>query len=108
QLTIFHIPCQSRTSQARIDVTGDHSLFSNGKEKTVKKLKPKDNVDIYPSKDYGGDNISINENKAWLLGFFIAEGSIYKHNKPNKRVFFNKDGSLRKLRKVNHYDITIN
>jgi len=94
-------------SQARVDVTRDHSVLVDGKLMQSRNLKPKkDSLDIYPSEDYGGNNTEINEDNAWLLGFFIAEGTANKH-KPNKKVFFNKDGLPRKLRKADYYDFSI-
>lgn len=94
-------------AQSRVDVTGDHSVFSKGKKVQANQLKIGNELDILPAWDYGGKNKEINEDHAWLLGFFIAEGSIFKY-KPKKTVFINKDGSPRKLRKVNHYALSIN
>jgi len=95
-----------KSHSSRIDVTEDHSIFSEGKEKTPKELKIGDNIDLYPSTDFDGKNKQINKKKAWLLGFFLSNGTICKR-KANKKIFFNKDGSRRKLIKSEHYDFTI-
>lgn len=91
---------------ARIDVTEDHSLFSKGNEVRPASLSCGDVVDLYQPTDFGGKLDELNKNQAWLLGFFLSDGSIHKR-KPNKTVFFNKDGLPRKLRKVDHYDLNI-
>lgn len=72
------------TRGARIDVTEDHSVFSNGKEIVPKSLSTGDIIDIYPPKDYGGNDTSINKNKAWFYGFFLSDGTIsIRHRKNN-------------------------
>lgn len=91
---------------ARIDVTEDHSLFSDGKEITPRELDFKDTIDVFPPSDFGGNQNIINEKQAWLIGFFLSDGTICKR-KSNRKVFYNKDGSKRKLRETDCYDFII-
>ena len=73
------------TRGARIDVTGDHSLFSNGKTVLPKDLKKNDVIDIYPQTDFGGNSKKINKEMAWFLGFFLSDGTITVRNR-NKEI----------------------
>lgn len=87
------------TSESVIECTSDHSLFS----KDGKEVKPSDlnrgdklllhDITINNCIDYA----DLSENKAWLIGFFVADGSsVYKNRKRNK--YFSK----RKQRVVTH------
>jgi DNA polymerase elongation subunit (family B) len=66
---------------ARIDVTEDHSLYSNGKVIQPKELKKGSIIDIYPAHDYGGNDNNINAKQAWFYGFFVSDGSITIRNR---------------------------
>ena len=74
----------TRTAQGYIGTTKDHSLFVNGKEASPNELKVFDRLDTHNEPiDRGLCNV-ISEDVAWLLGFYVAEGSTPKspvHNR---------------------------
>lgn len=84
------------TASSRVDITEDHSIFSGGKEVKPTDLNIGDSIDIYPSKDYGGENVEINKNQAWLIGFFLSDGTIIRRRRGGK----NKTNEL-KIVKLN-------
>jgi hypothetical protein len=86
------------TRDRMIECTSDHSLFNNGKEVTPKGLVKGDNIDVIDLKSSNiyANYINISKDVAWLLGFFVADGSaIYGDRKQN---YFSK----RKNRIVEH------
>ena len=64
------------TKNGIVDCTIDHSLFDkNGNEVKPSELKKGNSIEIYSNAlEYETTN-DINENKAWLYGFFMADGS---------------------------------
>ena len=69
-----------------VECTSDHSLFSNGIEVKPSDLKRDDKLDIY---DFNlPTTIDVNLDEAWLLGFFIADGSSVYTNR--KQKYFSK------------------
>jgi len=63
-----------RTRDAHIRVTEDHSIFSDGKKIKPTKLKIGDKIDSLEIPKHNNNN-DISINKAWLLGFFVGDGS---------------------------------
>lgn len=90
------------TSESVVECTSDHSLFKpSGEEITPKKLKRGSKI-MLNDKDINNEvsYSDMNEGKAWLIGFFVADGSsVYKNRKVNK--YFSK----RKGRVVEHNNI---
>lgn len=63
------------TKDRLINVTEDHSLFQNGNEVKPSELKRFDKIDVY---DLPTNNLlisDINEERAFLFGFFLGDGS---------------------------------
>ena len=54
--------------------TSDHSLVQNGKEISPVDLKRWDSIDIIPLPNQE-ENVDINEDIAWIIGLYLAEGS---------------------------------
>ena len=68
-----------RTSSGRISITGDHSLFSGGKEVSVKDLKVGDKVDMYDLENVNYDQkIVVNANKRCALN--VRKDKPFIHN----------------------------
>lgn len=59
-------------------VTGDHSLFQNGKEVKPNKLTVGEKIDELPFENFKTQNTKITKDQAWLLGFMISDGSASK------------------------------
>lgn len=68
----------TRTVDGYVKTTQDHSLLQNGKEISPRELKVFDRIDSIPSVEFNILNELINEELAWLLGFWAAEGSVTK------------------------------
>lgn len=70
------------TKNGLIDVTSDHSLFDENKnEIKPSNIKRGDKIEIYNNNINFNINNEYDYNKAWLIGFFIADGSaIYCDN----------------------------
>jgi len=65
----------TRTSTGYVGTTKDHSLFVNGKEASPTELRVFDRLDTYTqSIEHGCCNV-MHDELAWLLGFYVAEGS---------------------------------
>jgi RecA/RadA recombinase len=64
----------TRTSTGYIGTTKDHSLFINGKEVSPAELSVFDRLDIQTPPTSGTCSV-VNEDIAWLLGMYVAEGS---------------------------------
>lgn len=77
------------TKNGLIDVTEDHSLFDDFKnEVKPKDLKRGDGIELFNDDIiYDVDN-SITPNKAWIFGFFMADGSSVYGNR--KQKYFSK------------------
>ena len=64
------------TKNGLIDVTEDHSLFDGFKnEIKPKDLKRGDSIEVYSNDISYNIDDSITPNKAWVFGFFMADGS---------------------------------
>lgn len=61
------------TRKGYVECTEDHSLVIDGKEVTPAELKVGDKVNQVPFRTES--KMAINPDLAWLLGFFIAEGT---------------------------------
>jgi RecA/RadA recombinase len=64
----------TRTTSGYVGTTEDHSLFVNGKEVSPKELKIWDRLDTVNLPDFGKSELCSPE-LAWLLGFYVAEGT---------------------------------
>lgn len=101
------------TKNGLIDVTEDHSLFNDLKnEVKPKNLKHGDKIEIYNGEIlYDIDN-SISLNKAWLFGFFMANGSsVYSKAKRGIWKLSNKKLELLERAKkilINDFNIKCN
>lgn len=84
-----------RTGTGLAKVTHDHSLISNGKEIHSKDLKIGSNIDIVNIVDNLLENNykNLNDDLAWLYGFFVADGTagIYNTGKQWKITNKNKE-----------------
>ena len=63
------------TKDRLLNVTEDHSLFQNGIEIKPSSLKRTDKIDIYELPLNNDPTIEINEDVAFLYGFFLGDGS---------------------------------
>jgi len=71
------------TKDRLINVTEDHSLFQGGKEVKPSELKRFDKIDVYEiPKNNTETGLTIN--KAYLLGFFLGDGSSNCSNRKQK------------------------
>ncbi len=68
------------TRKGYVECTEDHSLVIDGKEVTPADLKVGDKVNQVPFRTES--KMAINPDLAWILGFFIAEGTcgVYHYN----------------------------
>lgn len=70
------------TKDSYIKVTKDHSLFQNGKEIAPNSLEKGSKIDLYDEKILKNNLDNISLEKAWLIGFFVGDGSsVYKDRK---------------------------
>ena len=77
------------TKNGVLDCTEDHSLFDgNGNEIKPSSLKRGDKIEIYTNNLDYAENSELNTNKAWLFGFFMADGSSIYCNRVQK--YFSK------------------
>jgi DNA polymerase elongation subunit (family B) len=84
------------TSESVVECTSDHSLFKpSGKEVKPKNLKRGDSI-LTHNHNINVENIypELNEDKAWLIGFFIADGSSVYKNRKIKRYFSKRKKSI--------------
>lgn len=69
----------TRTSTGYVQTTKDHSLFVEGKEIKPTEIQLNDRLDIYSplqdTKDFYNSKHFIPPGIAWILGFWVAEGS---------------------------------
>jgi len=65
-----------------VECTSDHSLFSNGVEKKPTEFMRDDIIDVYDLKL--NNHLEMNLDEAWLLGFFVADGSSIYGNRKQK------------------------
>ena len=72
-----------RTKNRHVRVTEDHSIFSNGVKVLPSKLKVGDVIDVYEIPEFNNNN-EISTDKAWLLGFFVGDGSSTYSNRKQK------------------------
>jgi DNA polymerase elongation subunit (family B) len=63
------------TKDRLLNVTEDHSLFQNGIEVKPSSLKRTDKIDIYELPLNNDSTTEINEEVAFLYGFFLGDGS---------------------------------
>ena len=73
-----------RTKDRHVRVTEDHSIFSNGVKVLPSKLKVGDVIDVYEIPEFNNNNYEISTDKAWLLGFFVGDGSSTYSNRKQK------------------------
>ncbi len=64
----------TRTTSGYVGTTEDHSLFVGGKEKSPRELKVWDRLDTVSLPAFASMNMCPSS-LAWLLGFYVAEGS---------------------------------
>jgi DNA polymerase elongation subunit (family B) len=83
------------TKNSFIKVTEDHSLFQDGKEVTPKELKTGDKIDLYQHEILNSYK-EMSYSKAWLIGFFVGDGSSIYNNR--KKTYLSK----RKNKYVQH------
>ena len=81
----------TRTAQGYVGTTKDHSLFVDGKETSPSELKPFARLDTYDQSIETGNCNLITPDLAWLLGFYVAEGSTPKSKKHNRFEVSNTD-----------------
>ena len=73
------------TKDGLIDVTEDHSLFDTAKnEVRPKDLNRGDSIELYNGDITYNIDKTITRNKAWLFGFFMADGSSVYCNRTQK------------------------
>lgn len=84
----------TRTSTGYVKTTEDHSLFVNNEEKSPKELEIFDRVDIYNKKIESLRLLYYNEDLAWLIGFWVAEGSSPRSENSNRFEVCNTNKSL--------------
>lgn len=86
-----------RTADGFIDVTGDHSLFRDGKPIPARSIKVGDRVDEVANLPELEGVEAVDPEFAWACGFYLAEGS----NKDGKSAeFTQKDpGPLRRIQR---------
>ena len=72
-----------QTTLGIIKVTGDHSLFQNGKEIKVSQLKVGDLIDNISLDLLIRERNTITQEGAWLYGFFAAEGTANEYHQKN-------------------------
>ena len=78
------------TKDRLINVTEDHSLFQNGKEVKPSELKRFDKIDTYELPTNNVTTPDINEDRAFLCGFFLGDGYTYCDHKKDEWVISNK------------------
>jgi len=88
------------TTDSAIKVTGDHSLFQDGKEIKVKDLKIGDKIDVEKLQPIISEEKKISEDMAWLLGFFVAEGHSCWHGSWQWGISQYKKEPLEKCRDI--------
>ena len=83
-------PCTKKmyrivTSQGYIECTDDHSLIINNEIIQPKNLKVGDSLELigYPKLS---NSLKYNNDLAWLLGFFLADGSYYLNKKSENNI----------------------
>lgn len=81
----------TRTAQGYVGTTADHSLFVAGKEKSPKELSVFDRVDTYDAPVGEAVCNVVSEDVAWLLGFYVAEGSTPRTKNCNRFEVCNTD-----------------
>lgn len=84
---------QISTRDRLIECTEDHSLFSNEKEISPNELDRGDEVDVHDI-ELNSDKNDISYEEAWLLGFFVADGSSVYKNRKTKNYFSKKKNRL--------------
>lgn len=85
------------TKDRLLNVTEDHSLFQNGVEVRPSDLKRNDPIDTYEIPFNTDLNTHINEDQAFLYGFFLGDGSStcsyrkykYKSRKTGEIKYYN-------------------
>lgn len=87
------------TNCGKISLTQNHKLIIDNKEVFAKDLQVGDHIDLcsYPKLT---NNLRVDKDWAWLLGFFLAEGTT-KRNKAYRIEFANQDiRTLKKCEKI--------
>ena len=74
----------TRTAQGYVGTTEDHSLFVEGVEKSPRELSVFDRVDTYDAPIERNLLNVVTEDIAWLLGFYVAEGSTPRTKNTNR------------------------
>ncbi len=83
----------TRTTSGYVGTTEDHSLFVNGEEKSPRELKIFDRLDTVNLPTFGLSEI-CSPSLAWLLGFYIAEGTTPRTKNCNRFEVCNTDKLL--------------
>lgn len=74
------------TKDRLVNVTEDHSLFQNKIQIKPSTLKRGDDIDVYNSLEKFNSITDISEDKAWLYGFFLGDGSSNCSSRTQKYV----------------------
>jgi hypothetical protein len=82
------------TKDRLLNVTEDHSLFQNGVEIKPSELKRDDIIDTYEIPNSYNNSILINEDEAFLYGFFLGDGSAL-NNKRKVKYTSKKTGEVK-------------
>ena len=78
------------TRTAYVEVTEDHSLMIDGRETSPKDLKVGDELNATTTLGMFTNDVEMDTEMAWVLGLYIAEGSLGR----NSWKISNKDASL--------------
>jgi len=89
-----------RTMDGMVKGTEDHCYFVNNVEKKLCELNRFDRLDTYSPEFNTNNKHSISEDVAWLLGFWIAEGSTLKQESDGRLELSNTNLSLIEKSKV--------
>lgn len=84
----------TRTSTGYVQTTPDHCLFVDGEEKKPGEIELFDRLDTVDVDFYQESNVLMNEDVAWLLGFYVAEGSTPRSKNHQSFSVSNTDESL--------------
>ncbi len=86
-----------------IRITEDHSIFKDGEAFKGLELEIGDKIDIIKPDFNEFNNYSLNEDFAWLMGLFVAEGNAYYGKKsvyPNCDISNNDINIIKKVEQI--------
>jgi len=100
------------TKDRYVNVTEDHSLFQNGVEIKPSELKRGDIIDVIDV-PFSEIKSEMSLDKAWLMGFFLGDGSSCNNFRETSRYKSKKTGDFRKYKsrrcdwKISNKDILL-